>query len=384
MNHTGLYFAIDKETSVIRHISDVPRGLDCNCICPNCNSVLVAKKGNKQIHHFAHYNAEVCKHGYETSIHLFVKDVLLNCHHFVIPPHNYAVNPTKIEFNSVVAEQRYKDIIPDITATIGNKMLFIEVHVFNAVDKVKQDKIRQYGISTLEIDVRGFGFGTKIFNPKEFANKLVNSIENKHWIYNSHYEREKKRQYQARQREKQKPIERELKPQEYQQLKHKEDTERIQKLKELSDNNGRFTRFNIQNKDGKKLSYDKDPVQFVFNKNKLLSSTLKKIEEINRCQIFLPKVCDICNSKVILPRFLNDNNICVVYKCDCGYNERVLTENSHENVCPKCNKRAILSFSRYEYKIECSCGFNEHFILLDKDIFINLTQDTISEMIFKK
>ena len=36
------------------HIADVPRGLACNSICPNCKAALVAKKGRIKQHHFAH------------------------------------------------------------------------------------------------------------------------------------------------------------------------------------------------------------------------------------------------------------------------------------------------------------------------------------------
>lgn len=39
----------------VRHISEVKSGLDCNCNCLGCGGVLVAKKGEKNGHHFAHH-----------------------------------------------------------------------------------------------------------------------------------------------------------------------------------------------------------------------------------------------------------------------------------------------------------------------------------------
>lgn len=193
MNTKGLHVALDKDTDEMKHISSVISGLKCNCICPSCKDTLIAKKGNKQEHHFAHHNSNPCKNGYETSIHLYVKDVLLNCSSFILPPHKYNNHPTRIKFNNVIAEKRYKDIIPDITAVIGSKTLFIEVHVFNAVDEIKSTKIKQYGISTLEIDVREMGFDTKEFNSEDVTNIIVNSLHFKKWIYNAHQEQERER-----------------------------------------------------------------------------------------------------------------------------------------------------------------------------------------------
>ena len=70
----------------LTHVSDVESGLTCGCVCPSCGGKLEAKKGAKQAYHFAHYNAEECRTGYETSLHLLVKDVLSQCKTFLIPP----------------------------------------------------------------------------------------------------------------------------------------------------------------------------------------------------------------------------------------------------------------------------------------------------------
>ena len=40
----------------LRHIEDVERGEACNCVCPDpsCGQTLIARKGTKRAHHFAH------------------------------------------------------------------------------------------------------------------------------------------------------------------------------------------------------------------------------------------------------------------------------------------------------------------------------------------
>lgn len=42
------------------NIEDVPSGKKCNCICLVCKTKLVAKKGNKKRHYFAHLKKSDC------------------------------------------------------------------------------------------------------------------------------------------------------------------------------------------------------------------------------------------------------------------------------------------------------------------------------------
>lgn len=56
------------------HISQVESGLKANCVCPCCNKILLAKKGNKVVHHFAHYEKVSCNP--ETVLHFIAKHFL--------------------------------------------------------------------------------------------------------------------------------------------------------------------------------------------------------------------------------------------------------------------------------------------------------------------
>ncbi|MBQ5523446.1 MAG: hypothetical protein IIT86_11670 [Oscillospiraceae bacterium] len=62
----NLIYALQNGSIV--NISDVESGLKCNCVCPACGERLVAKKGNKMMHHFAHYSDANCAYGYESSL----------------------------------------------------------------------------------------------------------------------------------------------------------------------------------------------------------------------------------------------------------------------------------------------------------------------------
>lgn len=54
---------------------DVPSGQACGCVCPECLAPLVAKKGETNVHHFAHVG-QACGNGAETAIHLMAKQIL--------------------------------------------------------------------------------------------------------------------------------------------------------------------------------------------------------------------------------------------------------------------------------------------------------------------
>lgn len=55
-----IFEGVLQETGEVVSIDDVPSGLKCNCICPNCHVRLIAKKGKKNVHHFAHVNGAEC------------------------------------------------------------------------------------------------------------------------------------------------------------------------------------------------------------------------------------------------------------------------------------------------------------------------------------
>lgn len=60
-------FALDRHGQW-RDVGDVERGLACNCVCPECDGLVVAKKGEVRVHHFAHHDLRECRHALETSL----------------------------------------------------------------------------------------------------------------------------------------------------------------------------------------------------------------------------------------------------------------------------------------------------------------------------
>lgn len=152
------------------HISEVVRGLRCDCRCPACDQALVAKKGTKQLHHFAHYNkTAACSHAAETNAHLWAKEVLEREKRLSIPAilaehagHTEIVSPAKIhEFAHARLEKRLDTIVPDVVLITANGTpLIVEVRVTHACEEAKLAKLRNDALSAVEIDLRRFRTST--------------------------------------------------------------------------------------------------------------------------------------------------------------------------------------------------------------------------------
>ena len=202
----------------IIHISDIAeneRGISCDCVCPLCKTVLRAKLGyGKRQAHFAHSELVNCDDyaAQQTAIHLLAKDILANRKEIVLPSFeidesngeyddirlsyeaedgiraNYVYSkPIRIKFDKIVLEHKLGNIIPDIIIETKNKKLIIEIAVSHFVDDIKKEKIKDLNISALEIDISGYA--NQAYNRNLLERLIIDSIENKKWIFNTKYKR---------------------------------------------------------------------------------------------------------------------------------------------------------------------------------------------------
>lgn len=178
------------KNGLLEHVSNVESGLACGCVCPSCGGKLEAKKGAKQAHHFAHYNAEECRTGYETSLHLLVKDILGQCKTLLLPPlylkekePNWKIYDSQsITFSSIEIEKTQGDFIPDVIGYIGQRKLLIEIRVFHAIDERKQAKIQSSDTSCVEVDLSKFD---KEITRDDLFSFLTSDCSKTKWVYNS-------------------------------------------------------------------------------------------------------------------------------------------------------------------------------------------------------
>lgn len=202
----NLIYGISNEHKLV-HISDVEPGKACNCKCPACNTPLIAKKGTVKIPHFAHQSTEACEYGFETSLHMAAKEVLLNTKHIYLPEVVYEfkgllrkkVICKEREFciDRVELENKTGNIVPDVILYSGDEKIFVEIFVTHKVDDYKYKKIKELNISTLEIDLSK---QRNALTVKELEETLIGDTKNKYWIYHSKEEAYKQALYSITQK----------------------------------------------------------------------------------------------------------------------------------------------------------------------------------------
>ncbi len=176
------------------HISDVPSGLRCDCICPYCKNKLIAKKGKIKEHHFAHYDSEECQYCNETSLHLAAKQMIMEHKKIMLPAvfldfpgglkkRSLILGAEERKVDEVFLENRQESIVPDILLVSGQEKIYVEICVTHAIDNEKLSKIENIGISTIEINLSEFD---RSFTKGDLEEVLFEKSGNKRWVYNSY------------------------------------------------------------------------------------------------------------------------------------------------------------------------------------------------------
>lgn len=146
----------------IAHISEVPPGLACRCICPGCGVDLVARKGDSKEHHFAHRSSAQCAHALESALHKLAKEVLHERREILLPEvsatregRTLVTHPADVHrFDDAVLEQHLDAIVPDVIVRKGAHRLLVEMFVTHRCGPEKIELIRRMGLSCVEIDLR--------------------------------------------------------------------------------------------------------------------------------------------------------------------------------------------------------------------------------------
>lgn len=181
-------------------IEEVPRGLACDCLCPACGAQLIAKKGTRQAHHFAHYRGSACAHALETCLHLKAKEVFERARQVAVPPVCLHRQTTAIfeaqllRFERVRLEQRLGKVVPDIILESGsNKRLLVEIAVTHSSGARKAIQLKKQGLPAIEIDVlaiyRQLARENGQFASAAFERELIQGLGHKRWLFNDKQQR---------------------------------------------------------------------------------------------------------------------------------------------------------------------------------------------------
>ena len=173
------------------HISEVPTGLACDCLCPQCRRQLVAKKGQLNVHHFAHRSmrATECIWATESALHRLAKEILLRERQIWFPR---ILEPSDsglvliwpdgwFRYESVQLEQQVNDVRPDLIVAAGDQVIMIEIAVSNFCNEAKLKKIEAAGVSSIEIDLSKFN----LFNANNNLRKALLEDAPRKWLFHS-------------------------------------------------------------------------------------------------------------------------------------------------------------------------------------------------------
>lgn len=212
-------FAILASSGQVVDIRAVPRGLECGCICPQCQRPLIAKKGRKNRHHFSHRSVELpqhkCSGGPETALHLAAKQIISNWDHLMLP----ALVVTESSVTSVgeileASESIEGDFFPisnrqlpdeggwvgdwrpDVVLLGPKGELRVEIKVHNGISSQKHRKIQRERIPTIEFDLATTMLADG-WNLSTLEHALRSDATLMEWVFHPEYEALRKRAREA-------------------------------------------------------------------------------------------------------------------------------------------------------------------------------------------
>ncbi|WP_090197579.1 competence protein CoiA family protein [Yoonia tamlensis] len=164
------------------HVNDVPKGLECRCVCPECEAPLIARQGERRTWHFAHKPDEDCGTAGETALHIAAKQTLADLNGRIFIPAetirkegwpipnghsskamaklddlmNYVIPKRRASKSKVRIEPRDwtdQGFQPDAVMERDDQALLIEIRVTHGVDTEKRRRMWKVGLGTIEIDL---------------------------------------------------------------------------------------------------------------------------------------------------------------------------------------------------------------------------------------
>ncbi len=185
----GVKLAYALRNGEVVHVSTVPNGAACGCICPACKSPLIARHGEEKQDHFAHPPGTNCRTGPQTIVHLLGKQILEQ-HPVLLLPALVAsgdeqsvviAEEAEVTLINVRIEERLDGVIPDVMATVGGRDLLIEIYYTHKCGREKKKRLAEMDLDTVEIDLSRLVRNAAI--PDVAA--ALHSLAPREWIYNS-------------------------------------------------------------------------------------------------------------------------------------------------------------------------------------------------------
>ena len=184
-------FAVHSSNRFV-HVTEVERGLACDCRCAVCGEPVIARQGDVREHHFAHSsNEQPCSSSYESDLHRFAKQVIIEAHGLVVPVNKAAARALGLADDEgpriflactgVKEEVGVGNRRPDLlAATAAGASVAIEIAYSSFCDVQKCQDYEAMRLPALEIDLQ-------VFTPTEFdvarvKRALLEDVTCKSWL----------------------------------------------------------------------------------------------------------------------------------------------------------------------------------------------------------
>lgn len=174
-------------------VSEVPRGLACQCCCVVCGEPLIARQGAVREHHFAHASGrEPCAVSHESLLHRYAKQVIQEAGGLDVPLNDAVLAQLGLDGASALAgqlmlpsievERSVQDIRPDLLGhTEAGAAVALEVAYASFCDLVKVERFAALRLPALEIDLRAFT--PEAFQPEAVRAAVLHELASKAWLW---------------------------------------------------------------------------------------------------------------------------------------------------------------------------------------------------------
>lgn len=183
-------------------VSEVDRGRNCDCICPSCETALIARQGNKNEWHFAHNSKDTsistvqeCKYSFWVSVVLMAKQILKDAKTITLPSLIMFANNSKkydiakkttVECNDLKIDTTFNSTTVDALFTLGQHTILV---YFAAPHREKSlsSEIKNNNVGVLEISLNDakqwlYGNNNKGNYRKTLEKNIINDVKSKSWV----------------------------------------------------------------------------------------------------------------------------------------------------------------------------------------------------------
>jgi len=186
-------------------VAEVEKGRECGCICPSCETPLIARQGEINEWHFAHASKNVesdiedeCKYSFWVSVILMAKQIIKKADSITLPLLNMYTNEAvkvniseqkTVTLDKVEIDQKINSVEVDATLKIGRYIIAIiftaphrQLKDYNPVI-TKSNKIGLLEISLTDADQLLFTSNNQGKYGQVLKTHILSKNKCKRWVY---------------------------------------------------------------------------------------------------------------------------------------------------------------------------------------------------------